>query len=94
MLETFESPTTGRAWVSRDAAAPKKEPASSSRRANLPVALFLLQCGHTKKLIDGIFRIVGFHLLRIVVFVLNVDIAILLLVLVLVFEIIAVKVKG
>ena len=55
-----------------------------------PIALFLLQCRNAQEFMDRFFRVLGFHLLGIIVFVFDVHVSALLnIIVILVFEIVA-----
>jgi hypothetical protein len=53
-----------------------------------PVAFVLFQSRYPQKLIDGLLRVVDFHLLGIIVFVFDSDVARLVLILVFVFKVV------
>lgn len=55
----------------------------------VPVSLLGLQGGHTEELINGVFWVVGLHLLGVVVLVFDIDVSTLLVIFVLVFEVVA-----
>ena len=55
-----------------------------------PIALLVLQSRYTQELLDRLFRLLGFHLFGVVVFVLHVHVAVLFgVIVVFVFEIVA-----
>jgi hypothetical protein len=58
---------------------------------SIPFRLFFLQRRHTQKFVYGCLGVVSLQLLRIVVLVLDIDIAALLVIVVLVFEVVPAK---